>query len=161
MLFRSAKMNVTFSVVDELSPLGVVKVNGAKAKVGNGIGAKHTIIAKAGMNLVKIEATDKFGNKNVVVHSFYSARKFMPMEAKFGTGTLVEIGAERRPADSIPAMLQSLDRAQAGPTFPPEGLCLQWIRYGEPGCGRQKQLARQRPGHSDGKQAEIQPGDST
>lgn len=77
------------------------------------------------------------------------------------TGTLVEIGAERRPADSIPAMLQSLDRAQAGPTFPPEGLCLQWIRYGEPGCGRQKQLARQRPGHSDGKQAEIQPGDST
>ncbi|MCH2135972.1 MAG: tRNA pseudouridine(38-40) synthase TruA [Phycisphaerales bacterium] len=59
-------------------------------------------------------------------------------------GTLIEIGSGRRAVDSIPATLASTRRDQAGMTMPPEGLCLQWIRYGEPGCGRQKQLARQR-----------------
>lgn len=59
-------------------------------------------------------------------------------------GTLVDIGASRRAADSIPSIIESGDRAAAGPTMPPEGLCLQWIRYGTPGTGRQRQLAASR-----------------
>ena len=44
-------------------------------------------------------------------------------------GTLHEVGRERiRPGD-IPDILASADRRRAGPTLPPEGLRLEWIRY--------------------------------
>lgn len=44
-------------------------------------------------------------------------------------GTLHEVGRGRiNPAD-LPAILQSKDRRQAGPTAAPMGLCLQWIKY--------------------------------
>jgi len=46
-------------------------------------------------------------------------------------GTLVEVGIGRIDADSIPQMLASRDRREAGPTAPPEGLYLQWIRFRE------------------------------
>ena len=55
-------------------------------------------------------------------------------------GTLVEIGEGRLPVDSIPGMLESGDRRQAGRTMPPEGLCLMWIRYGPPGSGKRRRL---------------------
>ena len=43
--------------------------------------------------------------------------------------TLLEIAADRLAADGIPAILDSLDRGQAGPTAPPQGLCLQQVFY--------------------------------
>ena len=62
-------------------------------------------------------------------------------------GTLMEVGADRRDQWSIPATLAACDRAAAGVTMPPEGLMLQWIRYGPPGSGRQRQLEAMR--HAD------------
>jgi tRNA pseudouridine38-40 synthase len=59
-------------------------------------------------------------------------------------GTLVEVGAGRRTLDSVKAALVAGDRSSAGVTMPPEGLSLQWIRYGEPGSGRQRQLQQRR-----------------
>lgn len=47
-------------------------------------------------------------------------------------GTLVEVGQHRLKADSIPDMLAACNRTAAGPTAPPEGLYLQWIRFKEP-----------------------------
>ncbi|MEZ6243906.1 MAG: tRNA pseudouridine synthase A [Phycisphaerales bacterium] len=44
-------------------------------------------------------------------------------------GTLVEVGRGKLEANSIPKILESRDRANAGPTLPPEGLRLEWIRY--------------------------------
>lgn len=44
-------------------------------------------------------------------------------------GTLIEIGAGRIDPDEVPEMLASRDRRRAGPTAPPEGLYLQWIRF--------------------------------
>lgn len=45
-------------------------------------------------------------------------------------GTLVDIGAGKRTIDQIHQALRSGDRLHAGPTLPPTGLCLEWIKYG-------------------------------
>ena len=42
-------------------------------------------------------------------------------------GTLLEIGQGRREPDSVPDILEALDRSAAGPTAPAHGLTL--IRY--------------------------------
>lgn len=44
-------------------------------------------------------------------------------------GTLVEAGLHKRAPGSIPALLQSGDRRQAGPTLPAKGLFLQDVHY--------------------------------
>jgi tRNA pseudouridine38-40 synthase len=44
-------------------------------------------------------------------------------------GTLVEIGRGHWPAERIDEILLARDRALAGPTAPPQGLTLQWVRY--------------------------------
>lgn len=59
-------------------------------------------------------------------------------------GTLVEVGAGRRCADSMPGVIDGAERSAAGVTMPPEGLMLNWIEYGPPGCGREKQLQAKR-----------------
>lgn len=45
-------------------------------------------------------------------------------------GTLVEVGEGKRAPDSMPAILDSLDRQQAGVTpMPPQGLTLETVLY--------------------------------
>ena len=44
-------------------------------------------------------------------------------------GTLVEVGFGKRSAGQIPALLAAGDRTQAGPTAPPQGLCLARVWY--------------------------------
>ena len=43
-------------------------------------------------------------------------------------GTLVQVGIHRHPPGCITEMLEARDRQAAGPTAPPQGLYLQWIR---------------------------------
>jgi tRNA pseudouridine38-40 synthase len=45
-------------------------------------------------------------------------------------GTLLEVGRGRIEPGDIPAIIESRDRRRAGPTLPPQGLCLRWIWYG-------------------------------
>lgn len=45
-------------------------------------------------------------------------------------GTLMEVGTGKRDPASIAAILNSRDRKQAGPSAPPQGLCLLKVRYG-------------------------------
>jgi tRNA pseudouridine38-40 synthase len=44
-------------------------------------------------------------------------------------GTLLEVGRGALAPESIPQILESRDRNAAGPTLPPQGLMLMWIRY--------------------------------
>jgi tRNA pseudouridine38-40 synthase len=48
------------------------------------------------------------------------------------TGTLVEVGLGRRAPDSMAPLLLTRDRRRAGPTAPPQGLCLEEVFYGRP-----------------------------
>jgi tRNA pseudouridine38-40 synthase len=50
------------------------------------------------------------------------------------TGTLVEVGLGRRDAASMASLLRSRDRRLAGPTAPPQGLCLEEVFYGPRGA---------------------------
>lgn len=44
-------------------------------------------------------------------------------------GTLVEVGRGVIEPEQMPRIIAAKDRAAAGPTLPPNGLCLMWIRY--------------------------------
>jgi tRNA pseudouridine38-40 synthase len=45
-------------------------------------------------------------------------------------GTLMEVGRGKVEPDRMPEILASKDRrANPGPTLPPQGLRLEWIRY--------------------------------
>lgn len=54
---------------------------------------------------------------------------FLYNQVRNMTGTLIDIGRRRWPPDALIDMLASRDRRNAGPTAPPEGLCLRWVRY--------------------------------
>jgi len=58
-----------------------------------------------------------------------SANGFLYNMVRAMVGTLIEIGLGRRDVDSTAALLESGDRAEAGPTAPPEGLCLMEVEY--------------------------------
>jgi tRNA pseudouridine38-40 synthase len=44
-------------------------------------------------------------------------------------GTLIEVGRGRRAPDDIPGLIEARDRSRAGPTAPPQGLCLLDVTY--------------------------------
>jgi tRNA pseudouridine38-40 synthase len=46
------------------------------------------------------------------------------------TGTLVEVGLGKRTPASVADLLASGDRTKAGPTAPPQGLCMEEVFYG-------------------------------
>ena len=44
-------------------------------------------------------------------------------------GTLVEVGRGHFEPEAMTEILEAADRSKAGPTLPPEGLCLMWVKY--------------------------------
>jgi tRNA pseudouridine38-40 synthase len=46
-------------------------------------------------------------------------------------GTLLEVGRGAMPPEKVDEILATGNRQLAGPTLPPQGLWLEWIRYGE------------------------------
>jgi tRNA pseudouridine38-40 synthase len=66
------------------------------------------------------------GRVDVVVE----ATAFVKHMVRNLTGTLVEVGLHRRDPDSMEALLFARDRRLAGPTAPPQGLCLEEVFYG-------------------------------
>ena len=62
---------------------------------------------------------------------FYTGDGFLYNMVRILTGTLLEVGLGLREAESMPSILASRDRLQAGPTAPAQGLTLWEVFYGE------------------------------
>lgn len=58
-----------------------------------------------------------------------SGNGFLYNMVRIIAGTLLEVGRGKLDPKDIPAILASTDRKQAGPTLPPQGLRLEWVRY--------------------------------
>jgi len=58
-----------------------------------------------------------------------SANGFVYNMVRAIAGTLIEVGLGKRPPDSVAEVLASRDRSAAGPTAPPQGLCLMEVVY--------------------------------
>ena len=83
--------------------------------------------AHAVRTIHRCEVTGSTGGRIDVV---LEATAFVRHMVRNITGTLVEVGMGKRPADSLPSLLLTRDRALAGPTAPPQGLCLEEVFYG-------------------------------
>lgn len=64
------------------------------------------------------------------IHMTIQGSGFLYNSVRIIAGTLVEVGRGRFEPEHIDAILASADRSIAGPTLPPQGLCLEWVRYG-------------------------------
>ena len=59
----------------------------------------------------------------------YHGSGFLQYMVRILTGTLLEVGFGKRPADSIPKLIAAEDRTLAGYTVPAKGLCMMKVDY--------------------------------
>lgn len=63
-----------------------------------------------------------------VIFTFHGTG-FLQNMVRILVGTLLEVGRGARQPEDMPALLEARDRRLAGPTAPPEGLCLMKVDY--------------------------------
>ena len=66
--------------------------------------------------------------KDRIVFTFHGTG-FLQNMVRILVGTLLEVGRGTRQPEDMPALLEARDRRLAGPTAPPEGLCLMKVDY--------------------------------
>ncbi|MEW6540908.1 MAG: tRNA pseudouridine synthase A [Bacillota bacterium] len=64
-----------------------------------------------------------------LVRLVFSADGFLYNMVRIITGTLLEVGLGRLDPEALPGIIAAGDRARAGPTAPPHGLCLESVTY--------------------------------
>jgi tRNA pseudouridine38-40 synthase len=57
------------------------------------------------------------------------ANRFLHHMVRFLVGTMLDVGAGRRPASDMRALLQASDNTQVSPPAPAHALFLDWVRY--------------------------------
>ena len=65
------------------------------------------------------------------VHILVEGGGFLYNMVRIIAGTLLDVGRGRFGPDVIDKMLATRNRNDGGPTLPPSGLCLEWIKYDE------------------------------
>ena len=63
------------------------------------------------------------------IHFFFTGDGFLYNMVRIMAGTLIDVGKGKISPDSIPGIILSRDRTQAGPTAPPHGLTLEEVYY--------------------------------
>jgi tRNA pseudouridine38-40 synthase len=63
------------------------------------------------------------------VHFEVEGNRFLYRMVRNLVGTLIEVGRGHRPPEWVAEVLASEDRMAAGPTAPPQGLCMMEVRY--------------------------------
>ena len=71
----------------------------------------------------------EISERNSYINLTFHGTGFLQHQVRIMTGTLLEVGQGLRDADSIPALIESCDRSQAGFTAPAQGLCLMKVDY--------------------------------
>ena len=64
------------------------------------------------------------------IHMPIQGSGFLYTSVRIIAWTLFEIGRGRFKPSQIDTILATANRTLAGPTLPPQGLCLEWVRYG-------------------------------
>jgi tRNA pseudouridine38-40 synthase len=77
----------------------------------------------------EVRRADVLGQAGGRIELVLEATAFVKHMVRNVVGTLVEVGQGKRAPGSLPALLESRDRREAGPTAPPQGLCLEEVFY--------------------------------
>lgn len=64
-----------------------------------------------------------------VIELSFRGDGFLHHMVRIISGTLLEVGLKKYPPEEVASILASADRTRAGPTAPPEGLCLVRVYY--------------------------------
>ncbi len=75
-----------------------------------------------------VQRSDLASTGAVLVYAI-EANSFARHMVRNIVGTLVDIGRGRLPVTTVPALLAARDRRIAPAPAPPQGLCLEWVRY--------------------------------
>ncbi len=75
------------------------------------------------LNAIELESSGEF------LRFHYDGGGFLHRMVRIITGTLLDVGAGVTSPESVVAMLAACDRRVAGPTAPPQGLCLVNVLY--------------------------------
>jgi tRNA pseudouridine38-40 synthase len=86
--------------------------------------ARHAV-----RDVTRLDVVGESGGRIDVV---VEATAFVKHMVRNVVGTLVEVGLGRRAAGEMAAILAGGDRSRAGPTAPPQGLCLEEVFYPPP-----------------------------
>ena len=63
------------------------------------------------------------------IRIYFHGNGFLQNMVRILTGTLLEVGYGNIPVDSVKDILKACDRQKAGPTAPPQGLCMMKVDY--------------------------------
>jgi len=64
------------------------------------------------------------------IHVVISGSGFLYNMVRIIAGTLLDVGMGKIPPEQVDEVLATQQRDLAGPTLPPNGLCLEWIKHG-------------------------------
>lgn len=113
-----------------IAPLNIdLMVEGARHLIGRHDFSSFRALycqAKSPVKTLDQLAVSRAGDE-VVIEA--AARSFLHNQVRTMVGTLKLVGEEKWRPEAVKAALEARSRAAAGPTAPPEGLCLQSVEY--------------------------------